>query len=350
MKIASSNIFLSSSHQLQQASLRKESLRTWSSPEQAQTDHPNSPPPAVTNEHGNSPPASQQAKAVSKTDNEDDDSLDATLLLLKRIIEKLFGRRVDFTSVAKMMADVSSSCSTDTPAQAASQPQPTSGAGAEYRLDTASAEFEQMQFAAGGVVKTADGQEINFSLALQMQRQTLQEEHLAVTIGDAPQTQIDPLVLNFDGSAAQLRSGTFKFDLQADGTSEDLPLLGRATAFLALDKNQDGKINDGSELFGPATGQGFAELSKYDSDSNGWIDENDQVYSQLRLWRPDADGKGSLSTLADQQVGAICLQSVATPFTYKTESGESQGAASATGVYLNEDGTPGTIQEINYLV
>lgn len=45
--------------------------------------------------------------------------------------------------------------------------------------------------------------------------------------------------------------------------------------FLALDKNGDSVINDGKELFGAATGQGFKELAIYDSDKNYWIDEND---------------------------------------------------------------------------
>ena len=39
-------------------------------------------------------------------------------------------------------------------------------------------------------------------------------------------------------------------------------------AFLSLDKNSDGIINDGSELFGAASGNGFADLAKYDEDGN----------------------------------------------------------------------------------
>ena len=41
----------------------------------------------------------------------------------------------------------------------------------------------------------------------------------------------------------------------------------------ALDINEDGKINDGKELFGTASGNGFGDLAAYDQDNNGWIDE-----------------------------------------------------------------------------
>ena len=55
-------------------------------------------------------------------------------------------------------------------------------------------------------------------------------------------------------------------------------MLGSGSGFLALDKNGNGKIDDGSELFGTKSGDGFADLAEYDSDGNGWIDEKGRVY------------------------------------------------------------------------
>jgi len=231
------------------------------------------------------------------------------------------------------------------PAAAADTSPAQQGWGMEYKFDEVTREVEQLQFSAAGVVKTSDGREIDFTLALQVQRANEQEHHIEIQAGEAP---VDPLILNFDGAAADLSAGTFQFDLKTDGQAKDLPLLGSATAFLALDRNHDGQVNNGSELFGPATGQGFSELAQYDSDQNGWIDENDPIFRDLRLWQPAADGPGNLLTLAEKNVGAIYLDSAATPFTYKDASGQAQAATSATSVFLQENGTAGTIQELNY--
>ena len=67
----------------------------------------------------------------------------------------------------------------------------------------------------------------------------------------------------------------FSFDLDSDGVKEDIPMIRPGSGFLALDLNKDGIINNGNELFGPHTGDGFVELSSYDKDTNNWIDEND---------------------------------------------------------------------------
>jgi len=64
-------------------------------------------------------------------------------------------------------------------------------------------------------------------------------------------------------------------DLDANGVTEKISFVGSGGGFLALDKNSDGVVNDGRELFGAATGQGFKELAEYDSDNNNWINEND---------------------------------------------------------------------------
>ncbi|MEA3469756.1 MAG: hypothetical protein U9R57_16250 [Thermodesulfobacteriota bacterium] len=46
------------------------------------------------------------------------------------------------------------------------------------------------------------------------------------------------------------------------------------------------KINNGAELFGPTTGHGFQERAQYELDFIGWIDENDSIFSSLRIWKP----------------------------------------------------------------
>lgn len=135
----------------------------------------------------------------------------------------------------------------------------------------------------------------------------------SLRMGDARQKK-DPLVINFAGTAAQLTDTKFSFDLNADGTAEQVSFLAGGSGFLALDKSGDGKINDGSELFGPATGQGFQELAAYDDDHNQWIDENDSLYTQLCLFNKDVQGNDVLSTLKQANIGAVYLGNVTTPF------------------------------------
>ena len=351
MRISSYDVALSSAHQLRQTSSQKESFRFWSGqrPPVANANSPGSQPPSPTPPRRNvadAPPCRGKDGIKETDDAESDSQLDAPTRTLKLLIEKMFGGKIRVASFAHPApAESAGSLPPQPPAADPAATPARVGWGMEYRADQITQELEQLQFAASGLIKTADGQEISFNLSLQIQRASVQESHIDIRAGDAA---IDPLVLNFDGSAAELASGTFQFDLQADGQYKNLPLLGRASAFLALDRNRDGVVNNGRELFGPATGQGFAELAQYDSDENGWIDENDPVYADLRLWQPASDGNGNLATLAEKNVGAIYLESAATPFTYKDAAGQALAASSATSIFLQENGAAGTIQELNY--
>jgi hypothetical protein len=139
-----------------------------------------------------------------------------------------------------------------------------------------------------------------------------------------------------------LTGGKVSFDLNSDGVPEDISFVGAGSGFLVLDSNGDGKVNDGQELFGPQTGNGFSELAGYDSDGNGWIDEGDAVFSKLRIWTQDG-----LHTLPQQGIGAISTSSAETPFALKDGNGGLQGEVRGTGVFLFESGSAGTIQQVD---
>jgi hypothetical protein len=205
-------------------------------------------------------------------------------------------------------------------------------------------ETEATTFHAEGVINTVDGRQICFDVELGMTRQFMEENSLQIRMGDALK---DPLVVNFHGNAAQLTDTEFHFDLDSDGAEEPVSFLQSGSGFLALDRNNDGIVNNGSELFGPATGQGFAELARYDDDGNGWIDENDPIYHKLRIWMRDGEGNDSLLALGQVGVGAICLANAETPFALKDGGNDLLGQVRATGIYANEDGTVGTIQQID---
>lgn len=206
-------------------------------------------------------------------------------------------------------------------------------------------ETEETSFAAKGLVTTADGREISIQVEVGMSRKFTSyfKEELQV----ARVNTCDPLVLNFGGSAAELTDQKFFFDIDADGEEDEVSVLDGASGYLALDKNEDGKIGDGSELFGPASGDGFKDLAAYDEDGNGWIDENDAVWSKLKIWCRESDGTDSLYTLSEKGVGAICLQKADTEFALNNAKNVTNGIIRSTGIFLYENGNAGTVQHLD---
>ena len=172
-------------------------------------------------------------------------------------------------------------------------------------------------------------------------------EYMNVSIPTMADALCDPLVVNIGSDTADVRDQTFKFDLDADGREDEISMLGKGSGFLALDKNGNGKIDDGSELFGTKSGDGFADLREYDSDGNGWIDENDEVFSKLKVWCKDENGRDVLMDLKQADIGAIYLGEQQTEFSLGGEDGYRDGVIRSTGVFLRESTGAGTVQHVD---
>ena len=222
-----------------------------------------------------------------------------------------------------------------------------------YVSETWNIEQEDTSFSTVGTVRTKDGREINFNVNVNMSRRC--EEYYKEQLNVAEFTLHDPLVINLDTDVAEVSDQTFYFDLDADGKEEEISML-KGSGYLALDKNGDGIINDGSELFGTRNGDGFADLAQYDEDGNGWIDENDAIWSKLKIWCKDENGNDVLYKLSDKGVGAICLQNVSTDFTVQGDRKGQDGSTNAnatnavirkTGIFLYENGSVGTVQHVD---
>lgn len=207
-------------------------------------------------------------------------------------------------------------------------------------------EEECTTFSTVGCVKTADGRELSFQLECGMSRSL--ETYYKESYLESGISYIDPLVINLDTDVASVSDQKFFFDLDCDGSEEEISLLKAGTAFLALDRNGDGVIGDGSELFGTQSGDGFRDLEEYDEDRNGWIDEGDPIWEKLLIWTKDEAGNDRLYHLRDLGIGAIGLSNVSTDFTLKSQEGNQTNAMIRnTGIFLYENGTVSTIQHLD---
>lgn len=218
-----------------------------------------------------------------------------------------------------------------------------------YQLQHYHMEEESTSFSTQGTVKTADGRELSFNLELGMSRRF--EEYYGENVVTSINTFKDPLVINLNTNIAKVSDQKFFFDLDCDGEEEEISSLQAGSGFLALDLNGDGKINDGSELFGTKSGDGFKDLSRYDSDGNGWIDEADPIWDKLQIWTKDENGKDTLYHLSDLGVGAIGLSRVGTQFSLNNEkTNETNAMIRQTGIFLYENGAVSTLQQLDMAV
>jgi len=121
-----------------------------------------------------------------------------------------------------------------------------------------------------------------------------------------------PLVLDLASDGLNL-GGKVRFDLMGSGSKVETSWVRGDDALLVLDRNNNGTIDNGTELFGndDTHENGFANLATHDSNADGVVDARDAVYTELRLWQDDGDGvatQGELATLAQMGVKAIELR------------------------------------------
>ena len=130
-----------------------------------------------------------------------------------------------------------------------------------------------------------------------------------------------PLVLDLNGDGVHTRGigAGVKFDLDATGHASNVGWVSAQDGFLTLDRNDDGKVNDGSELFGSATvlstgtmaQDGFQALRDLDTNGDGLINASDAQFADLKVWTDtNQDGVSEtteLHTLTDVGITQISL-------------------------------------------
>nr|WP_321266697.1 hypothetical protein [uncultured Sulfurimonas sp.] len=341
MKIQESEVSFLSSHQKSHKIYESESLEKWDKEEDAPQRFQRGDRLELTDDFKKFHNASG---GVAKAEDEmQEEVLDSKLMAIVRALESLMGRKINISFMSELKATKSNA---DAVKSENAEPERL-GWGIDYSYEKTEIRKEALDFSASGNVKTADGRNIDFSLAFSLKQESQTHESLSFKAGDA---LIDPLVLNFGTDVVTISDVKHKFDLNLDGRSEEFSFVGSGSGFLALDKNKDGIINDGSELFGPTLGNGFEELSAYDDDKNGWIDENDEVFEQLVIWSKDANEKEHLFALKDKNVGALHLDRVSTKFEFRSGDGAVNALMRESSIYLKESGEVGTLQELDLVV
>lgn len=175
-----------------------------------------------------------------------------------------------------------------------------------------------------------------------------------------------PLTLDLDKNGqvelVSLENSLTYWDIDNDGFAEASGWVGPDDGLLALDHNNDGLINNHSELFGNFTTDGFTILAQYDDNSDGTIDANDSVFADLLVWQDsNQDGlseEEELYTLAELDIISINLNAaeileqneghdVTHTSTYTVDDGTGEVEHTIIDVWFNYD--PGnTIYSQNY--
>jgi hypothetical protein len=274
-------------------------------------------------------------------DAEDDVMADLNIRILKALVERFTGKKIE---IIRPGDDTTVVEGENLPIGESNEDQSIDEFGMAYNYHESYSEQENMEFSAKGIVVTEDGENIDLDINLNMSRTFYTEQNVQIRTGSALK---DPLVINFSGKATELTQQKFSFDIDADGSMDQISFVNEGSGFLALDINNDQSINDGSELFGALTGSGFVDLREHDVDENDWIDENDAIFQKLRIWTKSSSGEDRLVSLGQKGIGAIYLGNINSPFAIKDSENELQGEVRSTGMFLREDGSGGTVQQID---
>ena len=164
----------------------------------------------------------------------------------------------------------------------------------------------------------------------------------------------DPLIVDLNGdgvTTTNLRTGTF-FDQDGNGFAEFTAWVDPYDGFLVMDRNGNGTIDNGTELFGDQTilktgakaSNGFEALAEWDDNHDGKIDASDTVYSQLRVWQ-DADGDGYSTPDELYDLSELNIKAIGVNSTVVNAADASGNTLTRIGTVEWTDGTSGQIAE-----
>ncbi|MBD1401914.1 calcium-binding protein, partial [Pelobacter sp. M08fum] len=176
---------------------------------------------------------------------------------------------------------------------------------------------------------------------------------------DSAQLQASPIILDLDGNGINTVGfdAGVQFDHDGNGFAQLTGWVGANDGLLVWDRNGNGVIDSGQEMFGDNTVlvnglsavNGFAALAEHDSNGDGVIDANDAIWPELKVWRDQSqDGltdEGELVTLDELGIMSISLS-----YTNSTYVDEHGNAHKQVGSFIWADGSVGTATDVWFAV
>ena len=206
----------------------------------------------------------------------------------------------------------------------------------QVSVTTLSTEQQQLNFTMQGEF-ILDNQTVNLSYQLNLSASYSSMSKIETTAAALK----DPLVIQFGTRSIGHITDYAQLDINSDSKQDDLPIFSGDVGYLVFDKNQNNRVDDGRELFGPRTNNGFDELAQLDSNNNGFFDSQDENYSQVYIWQPQhsennsntgsssESNKQNLVSLSQAGIKAISLNAIATQFNFRDQRQENNGEISA---------------------
>jgi hypothetical protein len=272
---------------------------------------------------------------------------DKSIYIMKMILERLSGTEIDLFDAHRFqqnIADVESQTTGQTPGQGPGQ---AGNPNDMMQIATYQYESQSNKLEFSGTIELENGKTTQFSFGL-----SFEQEYESVSLEMVKREELkDPLVISFTTKPVTLSDKRFEFDIDADQQKDSIAMLDSGNGFLALDRNGDNTINDGTELFGALSGNGFADLAQHDDNQDGFIDENDSIFKDLSVWIKN-ENEDKLVKLSDTGIGAIALENVDSPFTIRSQENQDEnlGYIRKSGFYLDENGKAGLIQQLDFVV
>lgn len=158
---------------------------------------------------------------------------------------------------------------------------------------------------------------------------------------------VPPMAIDLDGEGIEtidINKSQIYFDVDNDGFREQTGWISKNEAILAIDKNENGKIDNQSEMFGSTEKTGFEELKELDTNNDGIIDSKDADFNKIRIWQDlnenGVTDEGELKTATEAGIKSILTNS------YKMNEINNNNIITEKATVVYNDGTTKDLYDV----